>query len=148
MPVLPFSDLASERLAELHAYWRNLPSVDGVPLRGTVDPVDIPGLLPGLSLVELIGPGRLARFRLYGTEVARNFGYDLTGMTLEEADVSDERVRYWHGIYWRVADRREPMFGRDRAAVRDHVTFEWAKLPLSSDGSTVDIVLCGYDFIR
>jgi hypothetical protein len=148
MPVLPLSELTSTQLVELLTYWQGLAPPGAVPMRQDVDPVRIPGLLPAISLVELIGPSRQPRFRLFGTEVVRSFGYDLTGKTLEEAGIAAERTEYWQSIYWQVADTGRPVFGRDRAAIRDFVTFEWAKLPLSTDGAAIDMILCGYDFLR
>ena len=146
MPVLPLSDIASTTLVELLTYWQGLAPAGSVPNRQDVDPVHIPALLPAVSLVELIGPSRQPRFRLYGTEVVRGFGYDLTGKTLEEAGIGRERSDYWLAVYRQVAETRQPVFGRDRGAVREFITFEWVKLPLTTDGPAVDMILCGYDF--
>lgn len=147
MPVLPYAEIASPQLLDLVAYWSSRSGDGGVPARSAFDPVDIPALLPALSLVELIGESRQARFRVYGTEIVRNFGYDLTGKTLEEADISAERVRYWQEIYWRVADTALPLFGRDNAIIRHYVSFEWVKLPMTGDSGAIDVILCGYDFV-
>lgn len=148
LPVLASVEISSSRIGELVVYWQSLPRHNGLRLRRDVAPADIPALLPALSIVEFPTGTASARFRLYGTALTTNFGYDLTGMTLEEAGLSPERTRYWNEVYARVVATRQPLFGRDRAAERDFITFEWVKLPLSSDGTAVDMALCGYDFIR
>jgi hypothetical protein len=148
LPVLAFFEIGSARLGDLCLYWQGLPETNGLRLRRDVDPMDIPALPPGLSIVELAVEQLSPRFRLYGTELATYFGYDLTGKTLEGVGLSPERTQYWNDVYGRVTATRQPLFGRDRAALKEFITFEWVKLPLSRDGRAVDMILCGYYFIR
>ena len=58
-----------------------------MPGRPNLDPADIPGLLPGVFLVDVLvsGSGLRFRYRLLGTEHTEIYGADLTGSYVDEA---------------------------------------------------------------
>ena len=72
---------------ELFAYWRGKAKSGRLPLRKDIDPIDIPKLLPWLSLVEAnwSGASPRFRFRVVGSSVAERFGRDATGLWFEDA---------------------------------------------------------------
>ncbi len=137
----------NERLREIHAYWASR-IVDGrLPARRDIEPGDIPRLLPGLFLVDLIaGPPRRFQYRLVGTQIARIEG-ELTGKYLDEimrADTAAEVVRHYED-----ACRRQ-IYVCDRSLEwpdRDTVDYSVLLLPLAEDGRTVDRLL-GYALYR
>ncbi|MCH2395582.1 PAS domain-containing protein [Oceanibaculum sp.] len=69
-----------ERLRQLYDYWEGKRGNRLMPARTDIDPVEIPGLLPNLILIDVErGERNRYRFRLYGTEVCANRGADLPG---------------------------------------------------------------------
>lgn len=74
----------NETLAELWRYWNAKRSARAMPLRKEISPLDIPRLLPHLSLVDRLPSGQF-RYRLVGTAVAEAYGFDPTGKTVDEA---------------------------------------------------------------
>src|SRR3546814_4429619 len=77
---------ADRRILRLLQYWRDgRPGPGLLPGRQAIDPIVLgPDLLPLMALVEPIDDGRRFRFRLVGTELARNAGLDLTGRYVDE----------------------------------------------------------------
>ena len=65
-------------LSELYLYWDTKRAGREMPARTDVDPIDIPLLLPYITLVERETDGAF-RYRLMGTAVSRQLGRDLTG---------------------------------------------------------------------
>src|SRR5579883_2212719 len=62
---------------DLYRYWQDKRGNRAMPSRADLDPVDIPWLLPHLSLVHKVS-GRLY-YRLVGTAIVQQHGRDLTG---------------------------------------------------------------------
>ncbi len=85
--------LRNDRHRRAYAYWRSKASEGRLPGRRDIDPLEVPDLLPWLTLVDAIreGEGRRLRLRcrLIGTEVVTRFGRDITGLYAEEAYPED-----------------------------------------------------------
>ena len=119
-----------------------------MPDRGAIDPVEIsPKLLPNLLLYEGVQPGARTRFRMVGTEIARQFARDPTGKFLDEilsGDYLDYIVSLIHdvclhstAVYSESAFRwNEGGFQRTRRIL----------LPLSWRGESPGLVLSGQLF--
>src|SRR3546814_17830647 len=77
---------AARRILRLLQYCRDgRPGPGLLPGRQAIDPIVLgPDLLPLMALVEPIDDGSRFRFRLVGTELARNAGLDLTGRYVDE----------------------------------------------------------------
>jgi hypothetical protein len=99
--------------------------------------------LPHLVIAEVTDPPISITYRLVGTAVVRLNGVDFTGFALNQGVEGGAWRDYWQRIYERVVRDAEPLFGRDDYEYRDRsfLPFEWAILPLSSDGTHVDRVL-------
>jgi hypothetical protein len=80
MAAMPIGD---ERLLQLHAYWRHKATGRPMPCRADLDPIEIPQLLPHVMLVDVLRSSRY-RYRLIGTENAREHGINATGCYLDE----------------------------------------------------------------
>lgn len=72
---LTFRHPSTQQYAE---YWLSLPRNGLVPSRVAFEPSDIPSLLPGISIHEILSP-EMIRVRLAGTGVVKRFGYEVTG---------------------------------------------------------------------
>jgi hypothetical protein len=148
------AQLTDPRLVELYRYWDRLRGPRFAPARADIDPIAIPTLLPHILLIDIIAPGRY-RYRLVGTEVERNFGKAMTGGYIHEL-ARGEYLTFLNDLYATLIRDREPVYsensynaqasGYDFAS--DLLRTSRLMLPLSSDGSTVDMCLAGQVFER
>ncbi len=126
---------------ELFDYWRSKALAGRLPARKDIDPIDIPGLLPWLTLIEVDwsqAPPRF-RIRLVGTGVVNRFGRDATGLWFEdiyEADVYETQMDY----YTQVATDGVPSLTEPIPPIREREFIKCQRLvvPLSADGERVD----------
>lgn len=139
-PVPPITD---PRLQEGYAYWRRKSADGRLPRRADLDPREIPGLLPHVMLVDVVGPGRY-RYRLIGTENALAQGMNATGRHLDEVLPGPEYRAHVIGLYDTCVDERRPLYSESLflspqdGAVERHTKVLF--LPLSGDGAAVDMV--------
>ncbi len=142
-------DLQSPALGGLLGYWQSK-RVDARPMpsRRDLDPVEMaPEWLPLVTLVDIeAGTGRL-RFRLIGTRVARDLGSDETGQYLDELASGSELGERLATLFSRVASRGQPQ--RLSGCLVNHrgrqMAFEALALPLSSEGTAVNMILGGLE---
>ena len=76
---------ADESVKEIIEYWSSLCDGDILSDRADIDPVEIPLLLPGVTLVEVERDPWRFRFRLMGSKVILHYGRNLTGEWMDEA---------------------------------------------------------------
>lgn len=139
-------------LFRLYEYWNGKRGDRAFPGRGDIDPLELGGhLLPHVFLIDVL-PGAESgapqfRFRLTGTRVDEIHGQPLTGRstrdirTPEIAQAAERQCR-------QVVQRREPGCDHVMLLARDGSFwhFERLMLPLSDDGRTISMLLCGiYD---
>lgn len=136
---------AHRKILELHQYWRRKAEAIGrLPARRDVDPVDIPTLLENIWLLDVVGEPRRFRFRLIGGALHRMGIPGKVGTFTDELlpDGNEDAVMV---DFHRAVRERKPVWFRGKARV-PHATsmFELERLflPLATDGSTVDMLLC------
>jgi len=101
---------STPRKAQILRYWLSLRD-GGLPDYRRFDPLDIPGLLGDLAVVDVERPAMRFRFRLHGTRVAEIRGKDLTGLYIGDPDVFPPDLnRIYLESYQRVAQSGEPLF--------------------------------------
>jgi len=138
-------------LKDLFAYWENKKSTLSAPPRSAICPDELPAtLLPYLALVDVIGESPRFRVRLFGTRLAMAYGEDVTGRYLDEIDLSsigpdilaylttmvrECRPQAVRAHLWKKTDQR-------------HIEYERIGLPLSENGSSVNMILCGFAGFR
>jgi hypothetical protein len=136
-----------EVLKKLAAYWQSKKGRRRAPARADLDPVEIPALMPHILLIDVEAAPRRFRVRLMGTSVVNGLGRDLTGRYLDELTLN-EIQRAMFAEYRHVAETGEPAcatweYTRDDGR---HVHFERLVLPLSRDGTVIDMLLGGIVF--
>lgn len=135
-------DLHHPQLAALYSYWRLKAETHELPRRRDIDPIDLRSCLGHLALVEVERPFRL-RYRLFGTKLAALYGADLTGCYLDQLFTPRLRAqvvaRYRHVVETARPHYEQPSFRFFRRTLGYHRLL----LPLTSDGSGVDLVLTG-----
>lgn len=135
--------MRSPIVREAYRYWRGKKRGDRLPSRADIDPVEIPRLLPNISLVEReAGSGRY-RYRLLGSALVELLGQEATGRYLDEIypdfDRSESR-RYRDQVF----EMGKPSHRIGRPSLRfpkDFITVERLYLPLAEDGRRVDMVM-------
>jgi hypothetical protein len=130
---------------EFYEYWRQKAAGKAMPSRADLDPLDIPQLLPGVFLIDVVaGPPRRFRFRLVGTRIAELEG-EMTDKFLDEFIPGSRGTsmvqQYEDACEGRLYVRHETL--RWHTHERQHVSYDVLLLPLSRDGETVDM-LFGY----
>jgi hypothetical protein len=139
-------EVTSERVRTARDYWQSKRVGGSLPLRAQIDPLDVPRLLPYLMLIEVV-EGRL-RYRLAGTQVVANAGFDFTGRHLDELQFANRD--FYLGCYGEILKTRTPLFGIDRWVYPDgrNGVAEYGMLPLSSDGQSVSHFLTVEDNVE
>lgn len=137
------------RLRRLLDYWHAQRGERRLPSRGDLDPLDFPWLLGNISLAEVLrdSAGKLRfRLRLVGTRAVERFGYNPSGRFIDELPELDYRALL-QIKYNEVVSRSLPLVEQLDMVIdeRSHV-YEILRLPLASDGETVDMILLAADF--
>ncbi|RDD62370.1 PAS domain-containing protein [Ferruginivarius sediminum] len=127
-----------------YAYWRSKAAEGRLPGRRDIDPVEIPEMLPWISLSDVIRDGEDVRFRfrLVGTGIVERCGRDVTGKTFEEA-YHAHALREQRQAFARVANSGRPFLEASHllAPGKEYVAYERLILPLARDGRHVDMIL-------
>ena len=133
---------ASDNVRELYLYWRGKCRDGRLPRRTDIDPLDIPRLLPYLTIVEVVEDERRYVYRLVGTKEVEIRGQDPTGKSVAEAYYGPS-VEEAHGFYNEVVATAQPVYddspfvGPDGRYNDDELLF----LPLAEDGHKVSRIL-------
>ncbi|HNB25427.1 MAG TPA: PAS domain-containing protein [Alphaproteobacteria bacterium] len=134
------------RFAVLLDYWRGLAGRLGrLPKRSEFDPVDTPGVLPNLFLVDVVRDGTAEprfRFRLLGGAITARESVR-PGRFLDEFPAmrdSDRIMRHYHDALDLKVRVRAATLAWDHPT-KDFITYHALLLPLSEDGHRVDTLL-------
>jgi hypothetical protein len=132
---------------ELFAYWASLRAAGRLPARRDIDPAHFKRHLPTVSLIDVTAEPPDFRIRLAGTALYGVYGGEITGRKLSEV-YSPPALDYWRGELRQVVTERRPAVGVDNLAWRGaaHLSILWLRLPLSSNGRDVDMIL-GFDAV-
>jgi hypothetical protein len=131
-------------LLRLYDYWTGKRAGRDFPARRDIDPLELGGLLPHVFLIDVLDGPPYFRFRLSGTGVDDIHGQNLTGKSPRDIKTVEIAAAVETQYRQAVADRRPRC---------DHVTllaadqsywhFERLILPLSDDGTTINMLFCG-----
>lgn len=139
---LDFLKRCRRETAAFFLYWESKRCGRAMPSRADIDPLEMKSWLPGVALVDVQrNPYRLI-YRLVGTRATKLRGQEVTGMAVQDA---------WFGAsldaalenYRLVIEEVRPVYDWDRTPAPSGFAreAETLLLPLSSDGTTVDMVL-------
>lgn len=130
---------------EVFAYWRSRRCGGRLPARRDIDPEGFKRWLPMISLIDVDADA--FRVRLAGTGLWPLYGGEITGRRLDEI-YTPRDLDYWTTEYRRVVELRRPCAGVHSLHRPDapRAVMAWLRLPLSSDGERVDMIL-GYDAV-
>lgn len=140
--------IKSQELRELYAYWATLGRGSAIPLKSEFRPSAIPRVLPLVMMVDLIDAGRGYKVRLVGSKIRALLPSDTTGKTFFDDDPLLARRRMCDALQNVVRDR-QPQHTEVTASNlpgMDIYGMEGLGLPLSRDGTTIDLALVGIVF--
>ena len=142
---LDFRDtLKPQPLIRLYDYWLSKSDQGRIPSRAQIDPLDVPDLLSIIFLIDVIDDqeGQEFRFRLVGSKITEIVGSDPTGQSFTSF-YDDENLEDMTAIYESVTSSGEPFMNSGTAPFsnKDYVRMVRLLLPLSEDGTRVDMIL-------
>lgn len=142
------NQLGEPLLVELYQYW--LARCDGrkAPARADIDPVDIPRLLPYITLTEVVREGPRFRYRLAGTKVEERFGCSLTNCFIDEL-MRGDYLTYVQDLYKQLLESFAPLYSESSFGMDEIPKFRAKRLmlPLSEDQKTANMVLSGMFYV-
>jgi hypothetical protein len=131
------------KIRQLYEYWQSIHPAEGLPGRQHFDPEAVPRLLSGLRLVEVQREPFRLRYRLVGSKIDRVIGHNFTGRWFDEVHQGDPNLPSLVDDYRIAVFERRPTWRRGPPRLgydKRCATIEGIRLPLASDGRTVDMV--------
>jgi hypothetical protein len=127
---------------DLYRYWLGRKDGRAMPARRDIDPVDIPALLPYVSLIHK--PDGEFRFRLVGSAVAQQLGRDPTGKVVgSHVSNATQSIAAAQAVFERVFRSARPVFctGNFETNLGAVHNFSVLLLPLSDNGMEVNMIV-------
>ena len=126
----------------LYHYWNSRRGNRAMPSRLDIDPLEMRPWLSRITLADVGADGQHFTYRLVGTQLVDLLGVDPTGRLVETAWPGEIAEHVVDG-YRQVVETHKPIFCQQiNAWLDDQKPTAWAmRLPLSSDGEEVDMIL-------
>ncbi|WP_341704253.1 PAS domain-containing protein [Ferrovibrio sp.] len=132
-------------LRQLHAYWADKCAGRPYPSRDDIDPLGLKFILGNLLLIEVGDePEPRFRYRLFGSEIARQQGFDMTGKYTDQHPWPDFAARA-REVYLGVLQTTRPSLIRRRGLIGEQV-FDHQSLILPLGNDRIDMLLVGVVF--
>lgn len=128
-------------LRRLYDYWVSRHHGDLLPSRQDIDPADFKFALGVVTLIDVLYEPLRFRFRLIGSVMAQRMGWDLTGRMVDDVPDAEYRESLVAAYRQMVADRQPSSTLYERQMDGKNRRFEVLRLPLASDGKTIDMLL-------
>jgi hypothetical protein len=128
-------------ILKMLAYWEGKRHGRSMPRRADIDPAELVGLLPNITLVDVVDDDRRFVYRLVGTGEVQVRGNDPTGKSVREGYFASSPENA-EEKYQTVCTSRAPFYEEDDFQVVDrYVSESNLFLPLSEDDKTVNKIL-------
>jgi hypothetical protein len=135
--------LSSPQLRQLYDYWERKRAGRRWPKRSDVDPVEMRFALGNIDLVEITYDPIVFFFRISGSNIDRDEGFNMQGRTLDEYPLPQHREAV-RKTYLRALEKGEPDYEEiERLDEGKLVRYGRLILPLSEQGDRVDMFLMG-----
>lgn len=131
------------------AYWQGLRRGRWLPARSDIDPAEIPKLLPGTILVDVLRQPLDFRYRLVGSEIDQISHRNFRGLRFSEILHMRRGNRLW-AQFEEVVETRKPLWSEVPYVGADPFIrrIRHCLMPLGSDGETVDMIFVVTDIDR
>lgn len=138
---LSLTEIPSDTLRQMYAYWRSKCQGERLPARKDIDPLDFPWALGLVCLLDVERYPLTFRYRLDGTTIAERYGADLTGRTTDEVK-PEFHADLLRRHFSEVAESGRPTVYRISLRYGGQArTYIRLALPLARDGNTVDMIM-------
>jgi hypothetical protein len=135
--------LPHPQLVQLYDYWDRKRAGRRWPTRGDIDPVEMRFALGNIDLVEITYDPLVFLFRISGSNIDRDEGFNMQGKTLDEYPLPQHREAV-RRTYFKVLDSGAPNYEElERFDEGQSVRYGRLILPLSDCGSRIDMFLMG-----
>ena len=137
-----------QTLQTLLSYWREKRGERTAPSRADIEPERLAPLLPYLALYDVLDGD--FRVRLFGTGLVLAYDGNITGKLMSDCDLNGINSQLAEQLAEVVRERRPNVLRAKFAKKTDnrYLKYERIALPLSADGETVNMILCGYHVER
>lgn len=133
-----------ERLLSLYRLWDSKRSARLMPARSDLPIEELTPWFGNLCIVDVLDGGGDFRYRLYGTTIAREAGFDMTGRLLSDYPIKP-MIPFFGDAYNEIIRRKCAAFGEHNPGVDSVRRRRRLLLPFGADGQTVDKILsCNY----
>ncbi len=134
--------IVDARLRWLHDYWLLKKRERPFPARADIAPEEIRDILPWVFIMERVEE-RL-RYRLVGEAFREIYGDKLIGLFMDEIDL-DHITAAYIGEYATCIETRQPVARQWKFTKLSgrHLEYERLIMPLSADGTSINMFLCG-----
>lgn len=137
-------ELSQPLLLQLYAYWDAKRGHRRFPARDDIDPLELKFILGSLILIDIEPAPLRFRYRLFGSEIARRQGFDMTGRYNDQHPWPEFAARV-REVYLGVIQSSEPALVRRRGLIGDQpMDHQSLILPLGRD--KVEMILVGVIF--
>lgn len=137
---------------KVYDYWRSKCREGRFPSRADISPNDLVPFLPMISIIEAdnnLPSASRFKVRLAGTGFWSHYGEEITGRYIDQLPIG-ATCDYWARVLNRVVQGRQPSAGVTRPGTPRgaHMAQFWIRLPLSENGTDINLIL-GFDqFIK
>jgi hypothetical protein len=129
----------------LVGYWNRIrPATELLPGRQDFDPLDVPGLLPNIYLLEVYTPGPRFRFRVVGEAIVNSGAPGRRGRFVDEIPETGAKPSLHDTLLALYASRQPAYYKGPPTLVHESwvAQLEGVMLPMAANGVDVDHVLC------
>jgi hypothetical protein len=131
------------QLQQLYDFWERKRAGRRWPKRSDVDPLELKFALGNIDLVEIAYDPIVFLFRISGSNIDRDEGFNMQGKTLDDYPLPQHREAV-RKTYMRALEKGEPDYEEiERLDEGKLVRYGRLILPLSEAGDRVDMFLMG-----
>lgn len=136
--VLPLTDIKSANIQLAYDYWLTRRGVRDMPARADLRPEDMKGFLGTVSLVDILPDPLDFRYALFGSVVAEEYGFDMTGKSARTFQPPEIGALIWSLFEDAYRARVPSLHAIGFESATQQLEFERLILPLSPDGERID----------
>jgi hypothetical protein len=142
-PMAVRDEIKVPQLVQLYDFWGSKRRGRRYPSREDIDPAEMKFALGNIDLVEVSGNPVVFRFRVSGSAIDADEGFNMQGKTLNEYPLPEHREAL-RKTYLEALSSGEPNYEElDRLNEGKHVRYARLILPLSNDGTRINMLLMG-----
>jgi hypothetical protein len=104
-------------------------------------------ILGCLNLIDTLHRPLRFRYRVFGSEIARRLGLEMTGRLVDDYPLPEHRALVQRRYAETITARQPTVAYHDRRSLDEQLHhYESLVLPLSTDGTEIDMLMAGFAF--